>query len=180
MKYRRAQTKGGTFFFTVVTLKREPILTESDNVQILRKSFKNIMVKHSFKIDAFVLLPDHLHCIWKLPDGDHDFSTRWRLIKSDFTRRCDNKFKFMPLGSRADKKEQTIWQRRFWEHQIRDEEDFQKHVEYIHYNPVKHKYVSSPKDWEFSSFHKYVREEKYQASWGSGEVLNFDKTIGNE
>jgi putative transposase len=86
----------------------------------------------------------------------------------------------MPLGSRAEKKEKTIWQRRFWEHQIRDDKDFQNHAEYIHYNPVKHNYVSSPKDWPFSSFHKSVREGKYQVSWGAGEILNFDETIGNE
>jgi putative transposase len=180
MKYRRARTKGGTFFFTVVTYKRKPILTETDNVEILRESFKNRMSTHPYKIDAFVLLPDHIHCMWTLPDGDNDFSSRWRLVKSDFTRRCDDNFKRIPFGSQADKKEQMIWQRRFWEHQIRDEKDFQKHVEYIHYNPVKHKYVSSPKDWPFSSFHKHVREGKYQISWGSGEILNFDETIGNE
>jgi putative transposase len=102
------------------------------------------------------------------------------LIKSDFTRRCDHKIDSIPIDSRAEKKEQAIWQRRFWEHQIRDDEDFQKHVEYIHYNPVKHKHVSSPNDWPFSSFHKYVREGKYQISWGSGGVLHFNESIGHE
>ena len=159
MRYRRSQVKGGTFFFTVVTFNRLKILTRQPNIDLLRASIRHVMVAHPFKIDAFVLLPDHLHCIWTLPDGDNDFSTRWRLIKSGFTRRCADKFQ--RAQSRHHQKEQAVWQRRFWEHQIRDEIDFQNHVEYIHYNPVRHRYAQSPKDWPYSSFHRFVRQGKY-------------------
>ena len=167
MRYRRAKARGGTFFFTVVTFKRMRILTKESNVDSLRESLKHVIESHPFKIAAFVLLPDHLHCIWTLPEHDSDFSTRWRLIKTRFTRKCDDRFKHEAFESRKRKKEQTVWQRRFWEHQIRDELDFQKHVEYIHYNPVHHKYARRPIDWPYSSFHRYGREGKYDAAWMS-------------
>jgi putative transposase len=171
MRYRRARTKGGCYFFTVVTFGREKILTREDNVQLLRDGMRHVMKAHLFRIDAFVLLPDHLHCIWTLPAGDADFPLRWRLIKSDFTRRCKDKLTHAPSASRLRKKERAVWQRRFWEHQLRDEHDFTRHVEYIHYNPVRHKYVDSPKDWPFSSFHRYVRQGKYARTWGAGQDL---------
>ena len=161
MRYRRARAKGGTFFFTVVTHQRIPLLAGPENAQLLRLSIKHVMDKHPFKIDAFVLLPDHLHCIWTLPDGDDNFSTRWRLIKNTFTRQCDVKYKQRPTQSRFLKKEQMIWQRRFWEHQIRDDYDFEKHIDYIHYNPVKHGYVDRVCDWPYSTFHRYVRSGVY-------------------
>lgn len=180
MRYRRARAKGGTFFFTVVTFKREKILTKTENVQLLRESFKPVMRNHPFKIDAFVLLPDHLHCIWTNPENDSDYSTRWRLIKSNFTRRCEDKISHKPFESRKRKKEQAVWQRRFWEHQIRNSPDFIRHVEYIHYNPVKHGYVRSPKDWPYSSFKKYVREHKYKITWAQDRILRFDGAVGYE
>ncbi len=180
MLYRRARTKGGAYFFTVITFKREKILTEPENVKILRKAFQYVMKKHAFKIDAFVLLPDHLHCIWTLPQNDHDFSTRWRLVKSYFTRKCHKRFKQTPFESRKNKKEQALWQRRFWEHLIRDEDDMVNHVEYIHYNPVKHGLVNAPKEWEFSSFHRFVREGTYQDEWGNGHKISFKETTGKE
>ena len=135
MRYRRARTKGGTYFFTVTTFKPEKILTKPGNVKILCEAFRYIMEKHAVTIDAFVLLPDHLHCIWTLPQNNRDFSTRSRLVKSYFTQKCDKKFKQTPWESRKKKKEQAIWQRRFWEHLICDE-----------------------KDWEYSSFQRYVRK----------------------
>ncbi len=138
------------------------------------------MERHPFKIDAFVLLPEHLHCIWTLPNGDRDFSKRWRLIKSYFTRKCDEKYKLTPWESRKRKKEQAVWQRRFWEHLIGDDKDFVKHVEYIHYNPVKHGLVEAPKDWEHSSFHRYVREGKYALNWCAGKIMEFDEMVGTE
>lgn len=180
MQYRRDRTAGGTFFFTVVTHKRRELLCEPDNVDILRDAFTYVKKRHPFEIDAFVLLPEHLHCIWTLPDGDLDFSKRWRLIKSNFTRGCDAKYKNAPSHSRQSKKEQAIWQRRFWEHRIRDDEDMKRHVEYIHYNPVKHGLAKSPVDWEHSSFHRYVKDGFYGKEWGSGEELSFDGKIGNE
>ncbi len=138
------------------------------------------MAKHLFTIDAFVLLPDHLHCLWTLPDGDRDFSKRWRLIKSYFSRKCDDKYKHTASASRQKKKEQAVWQRRFWEHLIRDERDFARHVEYIHYNPVKHRLATAPKDWEYSSFHRYVRDGMYDLEWGAGGNITLDETIGRE
>ncbi len=106
------------------------------------------MARRPFQIDAIVILPDYIHCIWTLPENDSDFSTRWRLIKRDFSSRMS-----APLSTRGEKK---IWQRRFWEHLIRDESDLQSHMDYIHYNPVKHGYVRRPEEWKYSSFHRLV------------------------
>ena len=126
------------------------------------------MQQHPFKLDAFVLLPDHLHCIWTLPKDDSNFSTRWRLVKSYFSHRCKNRHQSIISASRGKKKEQALWQRRFWEHLIRDEADLISHVEYIHYNPVKHGLVTAPKDWEYSSFHRYVQVGIYTKSGSTG------------
>ena len=171
---------GGTFFFTLVTYKRRPILCDPANVDLLRDVIGDVKKRHSFEIDAFVLLPDHLHCIWTLPDGDRDFSTRWRLIKSGFSRRCNGRYKIQPSDSRFKKRESTLWQRRFWEHRIRDEKDMFHHTDYIHYNPVKHGLVASPEAWQFSSFHRHVKEGIYDKGWGSNEALLFDNHIGKE
>jgi len=119
-----------------------------------------------FTIVASVILPDHMHFIWTLPPENSDFSTRWRLIKSHFTRNWCAKDAVSENASRVQKGEKDVWQRRFWEHLIRDEFDLIRHVEYIHYNPVKHGLVDSPGDWEYSSFMKYVREEMYPLDWG--------------
>jgi putative transposase len=188
MRYRRSQIEGGTYFFTVVTYKRIKILNRPDNTALLRRAIEKARKSYPFKIDAFVLLPDHLHCIWTLPHGDADFSTRWRLIKSYFSRKCSlvgwveerNPTGKKISDSRLKKNEKTIWQRRFWEHIIRDEQDFKHHVEYIHYNPVRHGFVKAPKDWAFSSFHRYVNIGLYDLEWGAGSELEFDSTIGNE
>lgn len=138
------------------------------------------MANHPFSIDAIVLLPDHLHCIWTLPENDCDFSTRWRLIKSGFSRRCHPKYKQQPSVSRQRKQEQAVWQRRFWENLIRNDRDFTHHVDYIHYNPVKHDLVRSPKDWKFSSFHRYVREGLVAVNWGEEKEVHFVEGVGNE
>lgn len=179
MKYRRSQTKGATFFFTVLTYKRKKILCINDNVEIIKGVFRQIMILRPFKIDAFVLLPDHIHCIWTLPEGDNDFSTRWRLIKGHFTRRCDVMYRDKQTGNMQKKGLQGVWQQRFWEHQIRDEKDFAAHVDYIHYNPVKHGLVKSPRDWEYSTFHRYVRDGIYDINWGANEI-NLYENVGNE
>ncbi len=180
MQYRRARIEGGTFFFTVVTFYRQRILCTPENVVLLRSIFRETMQRHPFSIDAFVLLPDHLHCIWTLPQGEADFSTRWRLIKSNFSRRCSKETNLVNAASRAKKGEQAIWQRRFWEHMIRDGDDYRGHVEYIHYNPVKHGMVKAPIDWEYSSFHSYVRDGIYDRRWASTTSIDFDSTIGCE
>lgn len=180
MPYRRARIPGGTYFFTVVTFKRSKILTQPKNIALLRQVIRLVMQNYPFKIDAMEVLPEHIHCIWTLPRGDEDFSARWRLIKSYFTRSVDPKYRSASFEARQRKKEQAVWQRRFWEHLIRDEKDFIHHVEYIHYNPVKHGLVESPKDWEYSSFHRYVKQGKYSLDWGAGEKVVFDENIGSE
>ena len=180
MEYRRAKVAGGTYFFTVVTQKRQKILCLPKNVSLLRDAFGDVKQKYPFIIDAVVILPDHLHCIWTLPENDQDFSTRWRLIKSYFSRKCETVSPENISISRKKKKQRAIWQYRFWEHLIRDEIDFQYHVEYIHYNPVKHGFVIAPKDWEYSSFHRAVRQGIYDMMWGAGEEIIFDDDIGNE
>lgn len=166
MQYRRAKVQGGTYFFTVVTHERQQILTADKNIEILRAGFQYVMQNHPFRIDAHVILPDHLHFVWTLPDGDCDFSTRWRLIKSYFTRNFDAGY--------------SPWQKKFWEHLIRDERDLRNHVEYIHYNPVKHGLVQSPVDWPFSSIHRYILDGLYSPDWGKSESVFLDDRLGSE
>jgi putative transposase len=159
--YRRAVAPGGVFFFTVVTHNRSPIFANEKNVEKLRQAFRKIRTARPFEIDAIVILPDHLHCIWRLPDKDSDFSGRWREIKKAASR---------AIAPDSDaKKERKVWQRRFWEHAIRDEEDWRRHMDYIHYNPVKHGLVSRPGAWPWSSFARCVERGWYDAAWGSVE-----------
>jgi len=176
MRYRRTRYDGGTYFFTVVSYKRDRILCEKENVDLLRAAFRKVKDNHPFDIDAFVLLPDHLHCIWTLPRNDHDYSDRWRMIKGHFSREYRGKDNQLN-GRVSDQKrmnERAVWQGRFWEHLIRDNDDFERHVAYIHYNPVKHGYVNAPKDWEYSSFRRYVQLGKLDKNWAGGEGLEFD------
>ena len=180
MRYRRIKAEGRTYFFTLVTHNRRPFLCYPNNVELLRQAFRYTMQRHPIEIDAFVLLPDHLHSIWTLPEGDHNFSMRWRLIKSYFSRYAQNKYDSIVSTSRENKQERAFWQRRFWEHLIRDDEDFAKHVDYVHYNPVKHGLVTAPKDWEYSSFHRYVRAGLYDAMWGTMDEITFDSGVGSE
>lgn len=179
MQYRRARTKGATFFFTVVTHQRKRILCHEANIRLIKEALQHVINQHPFKIDAFVLLPDHIHCIWTLLQDDNDFSIRWRLIKTYFSRRCQDKYKGIPYASRLSKGEQAVWQRRFWEHQIRDERDFSAHCDYIHYNPVKHGLVTSPNDWPYSTFHRFVKQGIYPIEWGTSE-MEFSDGIGRE
>jgi putative transposase len=174
MQYRRSNIPGATYFFTVVTYNRQRIFETPETLSLLRHSFRYVKDKHPFDIDAIVVLPDHLHCLWTLPLNDADFSTRWRLVKSHFSRYCSSTYKQEQSSSRLKKGEQTIWQRRFWEYQIRDEHDFAKHADYIHYNPVKHGLVKLPSDWPYSSFHRCVEQGIYQKDWGGGVVDSID------
>jgi putative transposase len=163
-RYIRAFVPGGTFFFTVAILDRRlALLTE--HVGTLREVFADARRRRPFVIDAIVVLPDHLHCIWTLPPGDADFSTRWHSIKARFAER-------MPRGEclsarRRRKGERGVWQRRFWEHVIRDERDFERHAAYIHWNPVKHGHAARPVDWPYSSFHRHVERGVYPPDWGA-------------
>jgi len=168
MDYRRSKQPGGNFFFTLVTHQRQKILTEESNIARINDAFKREMAKRPFTIEAFVLLPDHLHTIWKLPDGDHNYSTRWSAIKRYFSTGCVGA-EHVISESRRQKREKAVWQRRFWEHTIQDEEDWRRHMDYIHYNPVKHGYVASPKDWPYSSFHRCVQLGWYTTEWGTSQ-----------
>ncbi len=170
MRYRRAFIPGGSFFFTVVTERRRPLLASAEAVETLRMAFRAVRSRHPFDIDAMVVLPDHLHCIWTLPSNDADFATRWRLIKIGFTKHCDIALRTTPDRARVTKCEQALWQHRYWEHALRDEIDFTRHVEYIHYNPVKHGYAAAPMDWPWSSFRRFVEAGLYPADWGRGEM----------
>ena len=168
MRYRRANVAGASYFFTVNLAERESKLL-TQHIDPLRDAFKKIQHKHPFIMDAIVILPEHLHTIWTLPETDAAFATRWRLIKSAFSRAIPNTE--LISASRLHKSERGIWQRRYWEHLIRDEEDFQRHVDYIHFNPVKHGYVSSPVEWPHSSIHRAIREGVVPPDW-AGDINN--------
>ena len=178
MKYRRAFVPGGSFFFTVVTHQRRALFSSTESVEVLRNAFRTVRSTHPFEVEAMVVLPNHLHSIWTLPPDDTDFATRWRLIKTWFTKHCDPALRITPDVSRASRQEQALWQHRYWEHALRDENDFIRHVEYIHFNPVKHGLASSAIEWPYSSFHRYVAAKMYDADWGCGE-MDFDD-IGHE
>jgi putative transposase len=154
------------YFFTVVTHDRRPFLCEPENIQLLREAFRYVLDSHPFKIDAIVILPKHIHCLWTLPPEDCDFSTRWRLIKSYFSRKCRPLDRGEISTSRASKREQAIWQRRFWEHCIESDTDFTTHLDCIHYNPVRHGLVNCVHQWQYSSFHREVNCGNYQSDWG--------------
>ncbi|MFO0892464.1 MAG: transposase [Isosphaeraceae bacterium] len=170
-EYRRWYAPGGTFFFTVVTHDRKPIFHDRDAVRLLGDVMRTVRERSPFRTVAVVVLPDHLHCVWSLPDGDANFSGRWRRIKAAFTERWlgSGGGEGDRSASRARKGEHAIWQRRFWEHQVRDEEDLERHVDYIHYNPVKHGLVARPIDWPWSSFARHVALGQYPGDWGQVE-----------
>jgi putative transposase len=161
--YRRNFVPGASYFYTVNLVDRQTrLLTE--NIGLLRRAFRYARARHPFAIEAIVVLPDHLHAIWTLPDGDADFALRWRLIKSTFSRALPRDERIS--ASRITKGERGIWQRRYWEHTLRDERDFARHADYIHYNPVKHGRASRVMDWPYSSFHRMVRLGIYPKDWG--------------
>lgn len=180
MKYRRINAPGGTFFFTQVTFERRRIFADEGAVEQLRQAFRYVMLRHPFTIEAAVVLPNHLHMIWRLPPSDSDYSSRWRLIKGHITYHRKDGGDMPATESRRLKGERAVWQRRFWEHLIRDERDWQRHVEYIHYNPVKHGLVQAPVEWKYSSFHNHVKQGLYPADWGAGEALEIDSIAGME
>jgi len=164
--FRRSLTPGATYFFTVNTEKRQPVLTSQAFYTAIKESFRDVMASRPFKIDAFVLLPDHLHCIWTLPDGDSDYATRWSLVKRKVSQATCHLIPTNVSDSKVKRKELGLWQRRFWEHQIRDDKDYRTHIEYIHWNPVKHACVDAVKEWPYSSFHKFVAKGIYPEDWG--------------
>ena len=165
--YRRNFIEGGSFFFTVnVADRRSQLLT--DKIALLRSAFRIVAKRHPFTNEAVVVLPEHLHCIWTLPSGDSDFATRWRLIKTEFSKQFGAGERRSP--SRANKGERGIWQRRYWEHTLRDERDFERHCDYIHFNPVKHGHVERVSEWPYSSFQRFVRLGVYPIEWAGESV----------
>jgi len=198
--YRRVRVPGGTFFSTVVTWERHPIFADEAARTMLGNAFRAARAARPFTIDAVCLLPDYLHALWTLPDGDADYTTRWAQIKGRFSHDYLSQKRVLsgqaptyggagPVLSgqaptyagrvragrvepRRNRGEVGVWQKRFWEHRIRDEADLRRHVDYIHYNPVKHGYAGRPADWPLSSFHRYVRLGLYEATWGETEPAN--------
>lgn len=171
-RYIRSDTPGATFFFTVV-LENRGARYLVDHVADLRAAFAETKAAFPFRTEAVVVLPEHIHAIWTLPPHDADFSKRWMRIKMRFTQALEARGALDPAASnrRGTKGERSVWQRRFWEHQIRDDEDFARHVDYIHFNPVKHGWVMRARDWPYSSLHRYVREERLPADWGISAAI---------
>ncbi|HEY7246724.1 MAG TPA: transposase [Xanthobacteraceae bacterium] len=168
-RYRRANIQGGVFFFTVTLADRSSDLLIR-HIDRLRRIYMSVQRRHPFQTLAVCILPDHLHALWLLPQGDAEFPLRWSLIKAGFSRG-------LPLvversSSKTERRERGIWQRRYWEHAIRDDADLERHVDYIHFNPVKHGHVSQVCDWPYSTFHSYVTRGLLPRDWGGrvGEI----------
>lgn len=161
-RYRRSLVAGGTFFFTVTLADRHSSALV-EHIDRLRSVYGRVQREHPFETVAICVLPDHLHAVWTLPEGDSGYSLRWNLIKAGFSRGLA--VSALRSASKAARREKGIWQRRFWEHQIQDDGDFAGHVDYIHWNPVKHGYVSRVADWPYSSFHRYARDGVYPGDW---------------
>jgi len=165
--YRRLRVAGATYFFTVALAdRRGDLLTR--HVTSLRGSVRAVKARMPFHIDAWVVLPEHMHCLWTLPQDDTDYPARWRAIKGGFSKQVPI---FEPRSaSRASRNERGIWQRRYWEHMIRDEADYASHADYIHFNPVRHGLVETPSKWQFSSFHRWVSCGWYPPAWGGRDI----------
>jgi len=167
--YHRARIPGGCYFFTVNVAERQDSDRLVRHILALRDAFRQTIRDHPFRIDAMVVLPEHMHCLWTLPPADDDFPTRWRLIKARFSMA-------IPAGecisaSRERRGERGIWQRRYWEHGIRDADDYRRHADYIHYNPVKHGLVRSAGGWPHSSFRRWVARGIYPADWAASSEI---------
>jgi putative transposase len=169
--YRRSNIAGASYFFTVNLADRTQTLL-TDHISLLRSAFDYTRERHPFVIDAIVVLPEHIHAIWTLPAEDSDFALRWRLIKTVFSRGLSHREH--RSNSRQRKGERGVWQRRYWEHLIRDEPDFSRHVDYIHINPVKHGLVSSVAEWPHSSFHRYVQAGILPQDWAGDAGMELD------
>ncbi len=156
-KFVRYYATGAYYFFTIVTFERRLIFNKPENIILLNKAIESVKKQHPFSMQGMVVLPDHWHCLIKLPSNDHDFSTRIRLIKRAFSSQ------FQAASNENGEKE--VWQRRFWEHLIRDSYDWKNHLDYIHFNPVKHGLACAPNDWTASSFKHWVGRGMYEENW---------------
>lgn len=171
--YRRYYVAGGTYFFTVKTAWNAPIFRAETNVRMLGSVLREMKERWPVEVVAIVLLPDHLHTIWTLPTDDVDYPKRWGWLKKEFTKQ------YLAQGGREQScseskdrdRRRGVWQRRYWEHMIRDEADLEAHFDYIHWNPVKHGYVQCVVDWPHSSFHRFVNCGHYPANWGTGDII---------
>lgn len=177
MRHYIRSRAGQVFFFTVVTHERREILTTDLGRTALRTAIRTVRADHPFRITAVVLLPDHLHTVWELPADDADYSLRWRLIKSYFTQLWTGQGgeEGHAGGSRKRKGERAVWQRRFYEHACRDDNDLKRCIDYVHVNPLKHRLVDRVIDWPWSSFHRYVRLGAYSSKWGSCDAWYGDE-----
>lgn len=175
--YRRVYQQNGYYFFTVVSYQRQPVFIRQEFRKALRTAILKTQKQYPFENVAMVLLPDHLHCIWRVPEGDVNYSRRWSLIKRQVSQHLSGHFEGVVSCSRGKRRESLIWQRRFWEHQILDEEDLQAHLDYCYWNPVKHGLVSRVSDWLYSTFHRDVRRGLYPLDWG-GDYCESDGLFG--
>jgi putative transposase len=174
MQYRRANAAGAAYFFTV-NLADRSAQTLVQHINDLKKVMQKVKAAHPYALIAQAVMPEHLHAIWRLPPGDADFPMRWSLIKAGFSRHIAKTENV--AESRAAKRERGIWQRRYWEHQIRDDTDLEQHVDYIHYNPVKHRWVKRSSDWPHSTLHEYIKRGMVTRDWG-GSLTEGEKTYG--
>ncbi len=174
--YRRWYVPGGTYFFTVVTYCRHPFFKSPTERRLLGEVMREVRAEAPFQTVAIALLRDHLHAIWTLPPGDSDYSTRWKHIKTEFTKRWleQGGYELPVSASRMARGERGVWQRRFWEHTALEEDDLEVRFDYTHYNPAKHGYVRRPWDWPYSSFRRYVELGHYPQNWGASPPPHLD------
>ncbi len=170
--YRRSFIPGGTYFFTANLLERYPNDLLTQHIDVLRAVVREVRRRYPFHVDAWVILPDHMHCVWTLPPEDADYTLRWRLIKVGFAKRLPKTERRSAV--RVGRGERGIWQRRFWEHTIRDERDYAAHVDYVHVNPRKHGYVNHVVEWPYSAFHRYVLDGVYPTDWAGEGVVDVE------
>lgn len=170
--YRRAKIPGATWFFTINLLERRDNNLLIEEILLLKDCIKKVYTSHPFEIIAWVALPDYMHCLWRLPEGDADYATRWRLIKTYFSKALTAREYRLP--SRIKNSERGIWQRHYWEHWIRNEQDLQRYFNYIHRNPLKHGLLTRVADWPHSTFHKYVKSGLYSQNWCGDDGKNIE------
>ena len=173
-RYRRVKLEGGLFFFTLTLADRSGDLLVR-HIERVHRAYAVVHERRPFETVAICILPDHIHALWQLPKGDSDYASRWSLFKSTFSRKLPPAV--TRSASKISKREKGIWQRRYWEHTIRDDADLERHVDYIHYNPVKHGFAAGVADWPHSSFHRYVTEGILPADW-AGDLRELSGKFG--
>ena len=177
--YRRYFVSGGSYFFTVKTEHRAPIFRDATRVTLLGDLLRQMKEKWPLRVDAIVVLPDHLHSIWSLPPGDDRYPMRWGWTKKEFTK------EYLDAGgqeafqsaSRQRHRRRGVWQRRYWEHLITDADEFEAYFDYVHWNPVKHGYAAAPRDWPHSAFHRWVERGVYDPDWGRGDMPSTVRSV---